>query len=781
MKLDKTTGGASEGAGVIEAILTWWSAMRGTNGNDASASLLKKSASGPGKRQIDEDTSANLFKKSAALTDQERVDFVESIKRAGVSTTLPAQNLAQSAQESAEKTEMSPTVRATIPSRAPALPLAKSETCNLESKLYCDEVLVHPQQSSTGRAVQPLSSSPESSSSSRSSPLSTQAQNLEVNQEQESQDATACAPSSHGQMLPPNAPDLANVEESMVPTSDFENESFCGMSEHRVEHRVAAKSQQTPLRHERVDVKADANMTADSQLSPGSGTHGISAAGAGQLGGTPRLKLKLLASHPVLAQLIERCGFNAQLQLTFKPGGKSMGSIATHLHLKWGKDIHDELLYLMPHRIDPAVCPVFLLHSSKNYVGGYAWSAIDRHVQASDVYSDFGQPKVFQLSYSVQGLDDSVFDALVPLFSRYQPRKTVQAMLSGGSGYTEAIGAGVNTSGTNAERAAMTFTTGKETHTPLSGIKGSVGQEKTHGCAEHSPLLQATIPGGQALTPATVAAEQRRPFSSAFEGGPVCANSMRALTAAGRNGVHINEIKPSVRKGMVNIVDFVPFLHHRSGNTSCSETGRDRLDQHTEVSREPLDLSDIVPDTRTADQKHHEPTTECRTTMSQQGVTNSLSVGGSLFCSQAIFSMSTETKIDSAHNATLVGQTSENQEGASGVELVEEGLLGQAAANSRDMPILPPDSRDGLCTDSRDGLYTVGWDKETNSMHAMLEHSRQNTHLEPNASSLTNRLLPDQACVLDSRESFGTLKRGREEEIEEAFGWQRNVKRDMLA
>ena len=256
MKLDKTTGGASEGAGAIEAILTWWSAMRGTNGNDASASLLKKSASGPGKRQIDEDTSANLFKKSAALTDQERVDFVESIKRAGVSTTLPAQNLAQSAQESAEKTEMSPTVRATIPSRAPALPLAKSETCNLESKLYCDEVLVHPQQSSTGRAVQPLSSSPESSSSSRSSPLSTQAQNLEVNQEQESQDATACAPSSHAQMLPPNAPDLANVEESMVPTSDFENESFCGMSEHRVEHRVAAKSQQTPLRHERVDVKA---------------------------------------------------------------------------------------------------------------------------------------------------------------------------------------------------------------------------------------------------------------------------------------------------------------------------------------------------------------------------------------------------------------------------------------------------------------------------------------------------------------------------------------------
>ena len=64
MKLVKTTGGASEGAGVIEAILSWWNTFR-TDSN--------------------EDTSANLFKKSASLTDEDRLTFVESMQRVGVS------------------------------------------------------------------------------------------------------------------------------------------------------------------------------------------------------------------------------------------------------------------------------------------------------------------------------------------------------------------------------------------------------------------------------------------------------------------------------------------------------------------------------------------------------------------------------------------------------------------------------------------------------------------------------------------------------------------------
>ena len=84
----------------------------------------------------------------------------------------------------------------------------------------------------------------------------------------------------------------------------------------------------TPLRHERVNVKDDAPLAVNgcNVSSPGSITqHGTVSGGLSGTAGTPRLKLKLLAVHPALASLIERCGFNAQLQLTFKPGGKSMG------------------------------------------------------------------------------------------------------------------------------------------------------------------------------------------------------------------------------------------------------------------------------------------------------------------------------------------------------------------------------------------------------------------------------------------------------------------------
>ena len=77
MKLVKTTGGASEGAGVIEAILSWWNTFR-TDSN--------------------EDTSANLFKKSASLTDEDRLTFVESMQRVGVSTISAVQTTVASAE-----------------------------------------------------------------------------------------------------------------------------------------------------------------------------------------------------------------------------------------------------------------------------------------------------------------------------------------------------------------------------------------------------------------------------------------------------------------------------------------------------------------------------------------------------------------------------------------------------------------------------------------------------------------------------------------------------------
>lgn len=77
MKLVKTTGGVSEGAGVIEAILSWWNTFR-TDSN--------------------EDTSANLFKKSASLIEEDRLTFVESMQRVGVSTVSAVQTTVASAE-----------------------------------------------------------------------------------------------------------------------------------------------------------------------------------------------------------------------------------------------------------------------------------------------------------------------------------------------------------------------------------------------------------------------------------------------------------------------------------------------------------------------------------------------------------------------------------------------------------------------------------------------------------------------------------------------------------
>jgi hypothetical protein len=91
---------------------------------------------------------------------------------------------------------------------------------------------------------------------------------------------------------------------------------------------AAAKMKRTPLKHERIVVAAES--PPDAQLyvanSPASnGPDGTNAGGYAVQGCSHRLKLKLTAVHPVLTLLMQRCGFNAQLQLTFKPRGKSMG------------------------------------------------------------------------------------------------------------------------------------------------------------------------------------------------------------------------------------------------------------------------------------------------------------------------------------------------------------------------------------------------------------------------------------------------------------------------
>ena len=129
--------------------------------------------------------------------------------------------------------------------------------------------------------------------------------------------------------------------------------------------------------------------------------------------------------------------------------------------------------------------------------------------------------------------------------------------------------------------------------------------------------------------------------------------------------------------------------------------------------------------------------------------------------------------------------------------LAEEGLLGQAAASSRDMPILaPPDSRDGYgVEEARDApTFLI----HEHSLHQMIDSCQtrpDGQHQDagadvregPNAlgdtaSCQLERLLPDHAgessfLGLNSRDSFGILKRGREEGTEDPV-WQRNVRRD---
>jgi hypothetical protein len=285
-----------------------------------------------------------------------------------------------------------------------------------------------------------------------------------------------------------------------------------------------------------------------------------------------------------------------------------------------------------------------------------------------------------------------------------------------------------------------------------------------------------------------------------------CADVMiPGMTASGRAGVLI---KSPARTGMVNLVDFVPFLHHRSSNgnsNSGCETGDERLEQ------DPLDLSDVVPDTCTADrEKFHAHSTsqglrkdehpadrneaEHKTHDTIAFLSPPRESTFSNLCSsrdpQAICSSSRESRLwmtrntsssiktECRHSESVTGEVRTSDGDAGRGFSIEEGLLGHGPANSRDVPILAPDSRDGLCTDSTDGLYAMSYDNS--SMHAMLENSRQNV-LEQN-SSLHTRLLTDTCdgslLGCNSRDAFGMMKRGREgDDLEHV--WQRSVKRDM--
>lgn len=70
-----------------------------------------------------------------------------------------------------------------------------------------------------------------------------------------------------------------------------------------------------------------------------------------------------------------------------------MCRISTHLVMKWGQRVQEELRYLMPHHTDLSTWPVFLLHSlhSRETSICDTWGPQDRMVQASDLYANWGQ------------------------------------------------------------------------------------------------------------------------------------------------------------------------------------------------------------------------------------------------------------------------------------------------------------------------------------------------------------------------------------------------------
>jgi hypothetical protein len=106
--------------------------------------------------------------------------------------------------------------------------------------------------------------------------------------------------------------------------------------------------------------------------------------------------------------------------------------------------------------------------------------------------------------------------------------------------------------------------------------------------------------------------------------------------------------------------------------------------------------------------------------------------------------------------------------GSVGSCLGEHGLLGHAAANSRDLPILAPegadsrdgDTRDALCAGESRGILLVTDDCSSmhamHAMHAMLDNSRPGTGLHGGGETADGLGLMGGALRSDSRHSILT-------------------------
>jgi hypothetical protein len=194
------------------------------------------------------------------------------------------------------------------------------------------------------------------------------------------------------------------------------------------------------------------------------------------------------------------------------------------------------------------------------------------------------QPKAFQLSYGVQGLDHVALETLQLKMIRYPKSATVLEM-----------GGAVQMAEAGPHNHVVDHGMARASTARVDAIGAVVKAAwTTHANHATSSSVQPAQRAAQPGTPAgSVAGANASAASLTASGWTTSGVISSSATMSGRQGVLIKQPPRSV---MVNLVDFVPFLHHRNGAPSGNEYA-EPLEQQ-EVSRGLIDFSDIVPDTQ---------------------------------------------------------------------------------------------------------------------------------------------------------------------------------------
>ena len=183
------------------------------------------------------------------------------------------------------------------------------------------------------------------------------------------------------------------------------------------------------------------------------------------------------------------------------------------------------------------------------------------------------QPKTFQLSYGLQGFDVPALDALALRLARTQ--------LPAGR-----HGAGSTASTAEQSGARWYESSGHDTERGQSVVRAKSAVFGQHG--ELAALQAATPP---------VAAHCRSTDCST-RGSEAPCGVMQAMRASARDRSPVRCTSP-MPSTVVSPVDFVPFMHHRSASNESKDGQEDNLHRrNNDVSRDPLDFSDMMQDTQ---------------------------------------------------------------------------------------------------------------------------------------------------------------------------------------